>query len=56
MFQVKGGEVKKDLIVDGLNKNVNFKRYSKNFEERRVENVRMGEKSELTLVTKFKTS
>jgi hypothetical protein len=56
MFQVKEKEVKKYLIVDGLNKNVNFKYYSNHFEERRVENVQMGEKSELTLVTKFKTS
>jgi len=48
--------VKKYLIVDGIYKNVNFKSYSNNFEERRFENVRMGEKSEFTLVIKFKVS
>jgi len=55
-LQVKEAEVKKYLIVDGANKNVNFKRDSNNFEERRFENVRMGEKSELTFVIKFKVS
>lgn len=55
-MQVKEAEVKKYPILDGINKNVNFNRYSNNFEERRFENVRMGEKSELILVTKFKMS
>jgi len=48
--------VKKYLLVCGINENVNFKRYSKNFEERRFENLRMGEKSELTILIKFKKS
>jgi len=55
-LRVKEAEEKKYLIVDGINNNVNFKRYSNKFEERRFENLRMGVKSEFTLVTKFKTS
>ena len=55
-MQVKEAEAKKYLLVCGINKNVNFKLYSNNFEERRFENIQMGEKSELTLVIKFKMS